>query len=536
LILRFLNTIRHLEPIQVRNRIERKFKRPELWTGDAPALRPAAQPWETVATVRQSLLDESTVRFLNETGPARDWQNHDKSYLWIYNLHYFDDLHAEGAATRTDMHRDWIAHWIKHNPPMSAPGWEPYPSSLRIVNWLQWILAGNDPVPGMVQSIVEQTHALSQQLEYHLLANHLLANAKALVFSGCCFEGDEAQGWLRTGLELLEQQYAEQILADGAHFELSPMYHSILLVDLLDTLQLARCFPDSALNDLLPTLQENGQAMADWLQGVLHPDGEIPFFNDAAFGIAPTPAAIFDYASKLDVQYFVPEEGIQFHGESGYIAFRQHDQVALLDVAEAGADCNPGHAHADTLSFEWSLFGQRVLVNSGTGEYGQSEERDRQRGTAAHNTVEVNEEDSSDVWDGFKLGQRARPFDVSVETEGEVTIARASHTGYKHLLGGVVHTREWRVQAGELVVQDTLDGKCHFAWAYFHFHPAIEFILSGSTLNMTLPGGQQVQVTIEGGRPSLDVGSWHPEFGLRENNHTLAIEFTAPKVVTTFRY
>jgi len=533
---RYINTLRRLEPIQIRNRLERRFKKPELWTGGTLSLESAVQPWETVARVRQSLLDESTVRFLNETGPARDWQNLDKTYLWIYNLHYFDDLHAEGAAQRAELHRDWIAHWIANNPPMVAPGWEPYPSSLRIVNWLQWLLAGNEPVEGMARSLVEQTHVLNQQLEYHLLANHLLANAKALVFAGCCFQGEGAAGWLQTGLELIQEQYAEQILPDGAHFELSPMYHSIMLMDVLDLIQLGNCFPDSLLSEAVPSLREYAQLMVDWLQGMLHPDGEIPFFNDAAFGIAPTPESICTYAVKLGIEQYIPEEGIQFHGDSGYIAFRQHDQVALLDLAQVGPQYNAGHAHADTLSFEWSLFGQRVLVNSGTGEYGQSEERDRQRGTAAHNTVAVNEEDSSEVWEGFKVGARARPLDVSVETEGDVTIARASHDGYKRLWGGVIHTREWRAQAGELLVQDTLIGKGHFAYAYFHFHPSIQFTLAGGGFVLTLPGGQQVDITVEGGRPSLEVGSWHPEFGLREANQKLVIEFTAPQLVTTFRY
>jgi hypothetical protein len=34
--------------------------------------------------------------------------------------------------------------------------------------------------------------------------------------------------------------------------------------------------------------------------------------------------------------------------------------VLILDVAPVGPDYLPGHAHADTLSFELSLFGQRA--------------------------------------------------------------------------------------------------------------------------------------------------------------------------------
>ncbi len=53
----------------------------------------------------------------------------------------------------------------------------------------------------MLDSLFQQTHVLNQQLEYHLQGNHLLANAKALVFAGSCFDGDIADGWLRRGTE-----------------------------------------------------------------------------------------------------------------------------------------------------------------------------------------------------------------------------------------------------------------------------------------------------------------------------------------------
>ena len=68
-----------------------------------------------------------------------------------------------------------------------------------------------------------------------------------------------------------------------------------------------------------------------------------------------------------------------------------------------GPDYIPGHAHADTLSFELSIGAQRVFVNSGTSEYGLSPKRLNQRKTAAHNTVEVDGKDSSQVWSGLEL-------------------------------------------------------------------------------------------------------------------------------------
>ena len=120
---------------------------------------------------------------------AGDWNRADWPKLWLYNLHYFDDLVADGAEGRADWHRALISRWIAENLPAAGNGWEPYPISLRLVNWCKWLLAGNEPVEGMLDSMAVQARYLSKRLERHLLGNHLWANLKALIFVGTFFEG-----------------------------------------------------------------------------------------------------------------------------------------------------------------------------------------------------------------------------------------------------------------------------------------------------------------------------------------------------------
>ena len=427
------HTARYLKPVQVTNRFLRRYARVRPYKGRAPGISKAKQLWETQAPVAPSLVVDGLANFLNESGPLFDWENPNKNKLWLYNLHYFDDLVAAGAAHRAGVHREFIERWLQDNPPMAGTGWEPYPLSLRIVNWVKWLAVGNPPVAGMTANLVQQAHALSQQVEYHLLGNHILANAKALVFAGTYFEDKAAERWLRLGLQLLEAHLAEQVLKDGGHFERSPMYHSIILVDVLDLIQLGQLYPGSAIARRASQLRAIAGSMADWLEGMLHPNGQIPFFNDAAMGIAPAPLSILAYAHNLGVIRHIADGAMQHYDASGYVAIRQHGQVALLDVAPVGPDYIPGHAHADTLSFEWSLGSQPVLVNSGTSEYGLGEERERQRGTAVHNTVVVNGENSSEVWSGFRVARRARPFDINLGRAGSCSIVRASHDGYQRL-------------------------------------------------------------------------------------------------------
>jgi len=147
----------------------------------------------------------------------------------------------------------------------------------------------------------------------------------------------------------------------------------------------------------------------------------ISFFNDAALGIAANFAALAAYSERLRiVPSVMATKGRCVHlADSGYVRLQQGNAAALLDVARIGPDYLPGHAHADTLSFELSLFGQRVVVNSGTSQYGLGAERLRQRGTAAHSTVEVDGSDSSEVWGGFRVARRARPFGLVITDEDQ---------------------------------------------------------------------------------------------------------------------
>ena len=282
-----------------------------------------------------------------------------------------------------------IDRWIHENKIGKGCGWEPYPTSLRIVNWIKLTLNGNSLEDHWINSLEIQARFLSQNLEKHLLGNHIFANAKALMFAGLFFDGNEAKRWYDKGCKLLERELPEQVLSDGSNFELSTMYHVIFLEDLLDLVNIHRTY-----NHKLPDgLEERVKQMFSWLLAMCHPDGEISFFNDAALGITPSVKEIQDYGQRLS--FFgllsdVSEKNYLTRLEaSGYSRVELDNMVALIDRSEIGPDYLPAHAHADTLSFELSLFGKRVIVNSGTSVYGKSQERQYQRSTASHSTVVI---------------------------------------------------------------------------------------------------------------------------------------------------
>ena len=113
--------------------------------GLAPALRGSGGPFAAFPRRQPSLTGPGAFRLLNREGriqSAANWNNPQAEALWLYNLHYFDDLCADGADKRADWHRTLIARWIAENPVGHGVGWDPYPTSLRIVNWIKWALAG----------------------------------------------------------------------------------------------------------------------------------------------------------------------------------------------------------------------------------------------------------------------------------------------------------------------------------------------------------------------------------------------------------
>jgi uncharacterized heparinase superfamily protein len=540
---RYWNTLRYLKPVQFYGRLWFRLHRPRLDGVAAPTLRAGQGGWQPPAARAPALSGPATFRFLNREHPLPEqggWNDVAQEKLWLYNLHYFDDLNAQGAAQREPWHRALLQRWVAENPPTGGNGWEPYPTSLRIVNWVKWALAGNRLPAACMPSLMLQARWLARRLEWHLLGNHLFANAKALVLAGLFFEGPEADAWRAKGLTIIASQLPEQVLADGGNFERSPMYHAIFLEDLLDLVNAAGHWPGRVPAAQVAGWREAAARMLRWLQGMTHPDGQIALFNDAALGVAPDLAALQAYAARLGIaapRQEVSAGGMIHFSDSGHVRLEQGSAVAFLDVAPVGPDYLPGHAHADTLSFELSVFGQRAVVNGGTSCYGTGPQRLRERGTAAHSTVEVAGENSSEVWGGFRVARRSRPFGLKTDLRDDRVEVACSHDGYRRLPGQPVHRREWHMDAAGLTVFDSVAGANHAAVARFILHPLTHVNSTNvGVWQLTLAGGQGICVRVVKGVASLEPASYAPEFGKVMATMCLAVALVAGESRVVFEW
>jgi uncharacterized heparinase superfamily protein len=539
--MRLFHTVRYLKPIQVYGRAWAQVKRPAADQRSAPPLRQRTQAWTPPVSRPHCLHERWRVRFLNEDGEIQkpwQWNDPGKPKLWLYNLHYFGDLAAPADEAKIAIQRELMARWIADNPPGYGNGWEPYPSSLRISNWIKWALAGNAVDAAWLNSLAIQTRWLQQKLEWHLLGNHLLANAKALLMAGLYFEGPEAERWFGAGLSIYETQLKEQILADGAHFELSPMYHAIILEDLLDVLNLARAYA-MAGKGVITDLPEIIDRMRRWLKPMTHPDGGLSFFNDAAFGIAASCAELEAYAGRLGLPAVSePGDGVTQLDASGYIRACFGGATAILDLARIGPDYLPGHAHADTLSFEMSIGAERVIVNGGTSVYAAGALRQFQRSTAAHSTVEIGGDSSSEVWASFRVARRARIVETAIDRDGDTTVIRGAHDGYSRLIGRPSHRRVWRFSDRKLEVVDAIAGAgARDAIARFHLGPGVCASLDadGRQGEALMPSGRIMRFSASESI-RLDNGARYPEFGKTIAIQTLAVPFKSGCLTTVFSW
>ena len=363
-----------------------------------------------------------------------DWNYSVYGKLWTYNLNYFDFLNQENISREDGL--TLIYNYIKRESNLKD-GLEPYPISLRLINWIKFISKHQIQDEKIDTILAKHLSLLNKNLEYHLLGNHILENAFALLF-GAYYFGDETI--YRTSKKLLESELDEQILFDGAHFELSPMYHQLLLTRLLDCINLVdnnRWKEDS----LLKVMKEKAGRMLGWLIEMTYQNGKIPLVNDSAYGIALCSKEIFDYSKILKLK-----SHNSALSDSGYRRWNEGHAEMLMDIGQIGPDY--------------------IIVDTGISTYEKNSRRQLERSTESHNTIRLDGKNSSEVWSGFRVAHRAKIISLKEEKNKIM----ATHDGYKSI--GAFHTRSFSKLDQKLIVEDIIESKkSHQIESFLHFHP-----------------------------------------------------------------
>lgn len=455
----YVQTLRHLKPVQLWYQIyyrlcnkRVKFSVPQNVPSSLSVRMNSCIPTFSFYSGNR------TFEFLNRrnTFEEIDWNFSDFGKLWTYNLNYFEFLNQENFQKEEGLQliRDFISKKQTHKD-----GYEPYPVSLRIINWVKFLSRYGIHEEEINRQLYSDCIRLTKNLEYHLLANHLLENGFGLLFGAYYFRDDTLY---RKAAKIIRKELKEQILSDGAHYELSPMYHQIILSRVLDSYNLVTSNTWGNKTEIEVVLNDVAQKMISWMENISFNSGEIPMVNDASPGIAPETGELLYYARWLNIT----KKKILL-GESGYRMFKNDRFELLFDVGQISPAYQPGHSHADSLNFILHIEGAPCIVDTGVSTYEKNERRQYERSTAAHNTLVANNENSSQVWGGFRVGKRAK---TTILHESTMSVT-AQHDGYRHL--GIMHQRSFEITSTQVTITDKVEGRYsgNDIRGYIHFHP-----------------------------------------------------------------
>jgi len=396
-----------------------------------------------------------------------DWNFSKHGKLWVYNLNYFEFLEYLSRSDGLYLIGDYIS-----KKKILKDGFEPYPISVRGISWIKFLSRNRISDREINTFLFNDYCCLIRNLEYHILGNHLIENAFSLIFAGLFFKNRK---FFLVGKKILQKELEEQILKDGVHFELSPMYHVTILHRLLDIYDSLRKSKYNSDQLFISLIEEKAIAMTSWLNKIMFCNGDLPHFNDSTNGNTVSAKELIKYGKELGIKVHSYDQ----FSTCGYRKWSVDGLELVFDVGNIGPDYQPGHAHADTFTFCLYSNGRPIIVDVGLSTYQCGERRDWERSTNAHNTIEVNQKSSSQVWDAFRVGNRAKCIIIEETNQ----FIKAYHTGYERM--GIVHWRSFKKKHNGFDITDSLvcgKNKSILSKGFIHFYPDISLTLKNDTV------------------------------------------------------
>ncbi len=468
----------------------------------------------------------------NPLGASPAWQRQMASFVWL------DWLRAQGGAPARQFARHAILAWFTDTAAYDSLTWSSDLLAARLRRCLlnsAFLETNTDALfrAHLLRSLNRQAEHLSRALPDGLNGADLLKASIVLMLAGTLLPAQGSKGgdkWLRKGSLVLDRELQAQILPDGGHVERSPSVMLDVLQHLLD-LHHALTLTGRKLPDQLLSTIGN---LASALKLLTHPDGGLALFNDSTEDDASAVLLAMmraDAASGVETRDLVqlPHTGFQ----------RMVAGKSVL-IADAGAPPPHGldtHAHAGTLSFEFSHGGERMIVNCGAHPTAP-EWRQVQRATAAHSTLVVDDTNSSMLLPpGSSYGGGLALTPRSVVARREATEAGqwldARHNGYEEPFELAHRRRLFLTPDGlELIGEETLTGRGGRGFALrFHLHPAVQVSMSQSSQSalLKLPahgssGGGGWRLRVQGGELSLADSIYLGQTGVARRTHQLVVQ------------
>jgi len=453
----------------------------------------------------------------------------DHKVTWELNRHqHFVTLAKAWRFTKDDKYVAEITRqfysWQVANPyPLGINWGSSLEVAFRSISWLwvRFLLSNSSAIPANFQEDLLKALALNgRYIERYLSTyfspnTHLLGEAVALFFIGTlCPQIASSGKWREDGWKIILQEAERQVRPDGIYFEQSLYYHVYALDFFLHARILAMRNRMQVPDDFDHVLNKMLDVVA-----VLSRAGAVDSFGDDDGGRVFNPrhnryehltdplalGAILYGRDDLKHCAVLTEEAVWLFGEQAIsglcgqnvsppepqtAAFKAGGVYVMADSApypvQMVIDAGPqgighsGHGHADALSIRLSINGQRFLTDPGTFCY-MCEDRDKFRGTGAHNTLRVDEVDQAVPEGPFAWSSLPEVRAEQWITGSTFTLFAGSHTGYSRLVDPVIHRRIiFHLHGNFWLIRDMVDGReCHQLETSWHFASNIQLQKDG---------------------------------------------------------
>lgn len=423
----YFNTVKYLKWKQIVTRILRKIKPTKENSEKKGYIKNMLHLYVEILDADMTYLKrfqveelmQNKVHLLHETHTInlKDWKlNTATTHLWLFNLQYMEyliPLAVEYNKTKNYRYyekiKEIISSWKNCFSEVKGDAWEAYVISLRLPNWLivmqlieEELNKDEEFLELLTDSMCRQYEHLKVHTEEHLLGNHYLENLKTLFICSVLFGEVEEENRYR---KLLLDEYKEQILSDGMHFELSFMYHKIVAEGLLRVILVMKQ-KGKQTQDVYEQFVQIFQRMCDVTASFECGNSRTLLFNDAGDNVSKSAEAIIKAGMHTGLLPSVNKNKNAL-SDAGYYQYLCGETKFVVDCGKIGPDYMPGHGHCDCLSYELFYKGKPLVVNSGTFQY-QDVKRSYFRSTKAHNTFMINEVEQSQCWGEHRVAKRIK--------------------------------------------------------------------------------------------------------------------------------
>jgi Heparinase II/III-like protein/Heparinase II/III N-terminus len=490
----------------------------------------------------------------------------DAKYVWELNrLQHLVMFALAGVWTGNEEYTKEINRrtlsWQAQNPFMMGLNWKsPLEAGMRLISWayVLFLYSGlrerQEVYPSSMGEVVYQHLYFVRNFysKYSSANNHLIGEMAGL-YVGSVFwpHYRESSEWRALARRKLIEEIARQVESDGVGKERATEYQVFIIELFLMVGALAQLIGDPFPRDYWDRLT----SMVRYLSTVSNRAGCLPMFGDGDSGQAVwLPETTADRAhdiigicrfykgqtSGLDVRSTLllwgqaPQEipvarvsqsckNLEVFPDGGYYVLandrgNENELVVVFDAGPLGLAPLNAHGHADALSFWLSYGGLEFLIDPGTYCYHSSALwRAYFRGTAAHNTIRVDQTDQSVPGGTFLWREAAHCRVEQTNDSGAFAEVAGSHDGYCRLKDPVVHKRNLRLfkKFRSLAITDFVECQGpHEVELFLHFSEKCQLWRTGPVSFEASNGNRRIVIHLDSRFvPQLYHGSIDPIFG-----------------------